>query len=155
MHPDLYQTGTTEEQEASLKNTALLNRAYRTLRDLVQRGQYWLELQGEELGRDNKRVPPALAELVFTVQEKLAEMREKPQQKKEQETAAELASICTDLHAQMEPLRKALVDNLAQWGTHPCDAQLLTQLKTLLSEIAYLRTLIRDVEKESDPLWNA
>ena len=53
-----------------------MNRAYRTLRDVVQRGQYWLELQGEQLGRDNNRVPPALAALVFEVQEKLAEARE-------------------------------------------------------------------------------
>ena len=68
LHPDLYQTGTAEEKEASLQNTALLNRAYRTLRDVVQRGQYWLELQGEQLGRDNNRVPPALATLVFEVQ---------------------------------------------------------------------------------------
>src|SRR5262245_26778261 len=76
LHPDLYQTGTVEEREVSLKNTALLNRAYRTLRDPVQRGQYWLELHGERLGKDNNRVPPELAALVFRVQEKLAEVRE-------------------------------------------------------------------------------
>src|SRR5262249_37089236 len=69
LHPDLYQTGTVEEREASLRNTALLNRAYRTLRDPVQRGQYWLELHGERLGKDNNRVPPDLAALVFMVQE--------------------------------------------------------------------------------------
>jgi len=75
LHPDLYQTGVPQEKEASLKNTAVLTRAYRTLRDPVQRGQYWLELHGEQLGKENNKVPPKLAALVFEVQEKLAELR--------------------------------------------------------------------------------
>ena len=45
--------------------TALVNRAYRTLKDPVARGLYWLEIHGESLGRDNERVPPALAARVF------------------------------------------------------------------------------------------
>jgi len=158
LHPDLYQTGTAEEKEASLKNTALLNRAYRTLRDLVQRGQYWLELHGERLGRDNNQVPPELAALVFEVQEKLAEVREARAAGKAAEVQTELMQTRADLNDQMARLRTALAENLAQWergrdrgGT----ASLLSALKNLLSEIAYLRTLLRDVEKESDIQWNA
>jgi len=60
---------------ASLRMTSLVNRAYRTLKDPVQRGLYWLELNGESLGRDNERVPPALAARVFEVQEQLEELR--------------------------------------------------------------------------------
>jgi molecular chaperone HscB len=150
LHPDLYQTGTAEEKEASLKNTALLNRAYRTLRDLPQRGQYWLELQGEQLGKDNNRVPLELADLVFEVQEKLAEVRELRAEGKETEIHAELGQIRTELNAQMTNLRVALAENLAQWGGDRQAPNLLRDLKNLLSEIAYLRTLLRDVEKESD-----
>ena len=155
LHPDLYQTGTTEEKEASLKNTALLNRAYRTLRDLLQRGQYWLELQGEQLGKDNNRVPPELADLVFEVQEKLAEVREIRAKGKETEIRTELAQIRADLNEQMVSLRTALAENLGQWGGDQQAPNLLPDLKNLLSEIAYLRTLLRDVEKESDTQWNA
>ena len=154
LHPDLYQTGTAEEQEASLKNTALLNRAYRTLRDLLQRGQYWLELQGEQLGKDNNRVPPELADLVFEVQEKLAEVREMRAEGKEAEIRAELGQIRTDLNAQMTDLRAALAENLGQWNGERQVPKLLRDLKNLLSEIAYLRTLLRDVEKENDTPWN-
>ena len=154
LHPDLYQTGTAEEQEASLKNTALLNRAYRTLRDLLQRGQYWLELQGELLGKDNNRVPPELANLVFEVQEQLAEVRELRAEGKAIEVQAELGQILTDLNAQMANLRAALGENLAQWNGERQAPKLLRDLKNLLSEIAYLRTLLRDVEKESDTQWN-
>lgn len=155
LHPDLYQTGTAEEKEASLKNTALLNRAYRTLRDVVQRGQYWLELQGEQLGKDNNRVPPALAALVFAVQEKLAELREAHEEGEEEEIKAELTEIRTDLEGQMKRLRAALTENLAHWNGDGRAPELLQKLKNLLSEIAYLRTLLRDVEKESDTSWNA
>jgi len=149
LHPDLYQTGSTEEKNASLKNTALLNRAYRTLRDLTQRGQYWLELQGEKLGKENNRVPPALASLVFEVQEKLEEIRDAGDEGK-----ATLAEIRADLKERMEGLREDLQENLRQWNGATRSPELLAQLKRVLSAIAYLRTLLRDVEKESEPSWN-
>jgi molecular chaperone HscB len=154
LHPDLYQTGTAEEKEASLQNTALLNRAYRTLRDVVQRGQYWLELQGEQLGRDNNRVPPALAALVFEVQEKLAEARDNRAEKKSEAAAAELTPVRAEVDAQFEQLRTTLAHNLTQWSDGNGTPALLQQLKTCLSEIAYLRTLLRDVDKESEASWN-
>jgi molecular chaperone HscB len=154
LHPDLYQTGTAEEKAASVKNTALLNRAYRTLRDLVQRGQYWLELQGEQLGKDNNRVPPALAALVFAVQEKLAEIRELRAEGGKPEQHSELAQIRLELDDQMAGLRNVLTNNLARWDGENSSAELLRELKNLLSEIAYLRTLQRDVEKESETPWN-
>ena len=154
LHPDLYHTGTAEEKEASLQNTALLNRAYRTLRDVVQRGQYWLELQGEQLGRENNRVPPALAALVFEVQEKLAEARDNCAAGSSEAAGAELAIIRTEVHAQFERSRTTLANNLTQWSDGNGTPALLQQLKTCLSEIAYLRTLLRDVDKESEASWN-
>jgi molecular chaperone HscB len=154
LHPDLYQTGTPEEKEASLQNTATLNRAYRTLRDVVQRGQYWLELQGEHLGRDNNRVPPALAALVFGVQEKLAEARDNRAGGKGEAIVAELAPIRAEVQTGLDRARTALEKNLAQWSGGDGTPTLLQQLKTCLSEIAYLRTLLRDVDKESETSWN-
>ena len=154
LHPDLYQTGAAEEKEASLQNTALLNRAYRTLREVVRRGQYWLELQGEQLGRDNHRVPPALATLVFEVQEKLAETHDNRVEGSNEATEAELATIRAEVHAQFERSRTTLVNNLTQWSEGNGTPALLQQLKTCLSEIAYLRTLLRDVDKESEASWN-
>ncbi len=155
LHPDLYQTGTSHEKEASLKNTALLTRAYRTLRDPVQRGQYWLELHGEPLGKDNNKVPPQLATLVFEVQEKLAELREADVKGKTNEAQAELSTIRDDLNAQIAQLLGALEANFAQWRDGGAQAELLRSLKNLLAEIAYLRTLLRDVEKGSEASWNA
>lgn len=155
LHPDLYQTGASQEKEASLKNTALLTRAYRTLRDPVQRGQYWLELHGEQLGKENNRVPPKLAALVFEVQEKLAELREANPTWKASEAQAELVMIRDDLNAQLAQLLDSLRANFAQWNSGGAQPELLRSLKNMLAEIAYLRTLLRDVEKGSEAAWNA
>jgi molecular chaperone HscB len=149
LHPDLYQTGTPREKEMSLQNTAMLNRAYRTLRDTVHRGQYWLELQGERLGKDNNRVPTQLAALVFSIQEKLEEIREARAAGEATAVQTELAEIRADLEARLSQLRDALEKNLVSWDDKKDREVSLSSLKTTLSEIAYLRTLLRDVEKES------
>ena len=157
LHPDLHQTGTAEEQQASLKNTALVNQAYRTLRDPVERGQYWLELNGEQLGAENNRVPAQLAGLVFEVQEKLAQLREVRNTQADATLAdlkAELEQIRADLDEQMQGFQQRLAANFAKWE-HPDSPQdLLSELKRVLSDMAYLRTLSRDVEKEYSVLWN-
>ena len=153
LHPDLHQTGTAEEQEASLQNTALVNRAYRTLRDPVRRGRYWLELNGEQLGKENNKVPPALALLVFEVQEKLAAIREaRPAETDATQDApaglkAELTRVRDDLDDRTRDLQHRLAANFSKWAQADGAAELLGELKRLLSDMAYLRTLTRDVDK--------
>ena len=149
LHPDLHQTGTAEEQETSLQNTALVNRAYRTLRDPVQRGRYWLELNGEQLGKENNKVPPALALLVFEVQEKLAAIREARPAETDAALAglkAELTRVRDDLDDRTRDLQHRLAANFSEWG-QAGSSQLLSELKRVLSDMAYLRTLTRDVDK--------
>ena len=150
LHPDLHQTGPAEEQEASLQNTAVLNRAYRTLRDPVQRGQYWLELNGEQLGKKNNKVPPDLALLVFEVQEKLAAVREASTTGIDDALAglkAELTQVRDDLDERMQGLQQKLAANFSKWEQADTSSELLSELKRVLSDMAYLRTLTRDVEK--------
>ncbi len=171
LHPDLYQTASAQEQEASLNNSALVNRAYRTLRDPVQRGVYWLELHGEKLGTNNNRVPPQLASLVFSVQEQLEELRAARRAGKEAEVGRALAEIQAELEERRARTQAALVQNFAAWQDETGEpsslppggddspvtgtSALLAELKSILSEMAYLRTLLRDVEKENDLSWNA
>ncbi len=150
LHPDLHQTGTAEEQEASLQNTALVNRAYWTLRDPVRRGRYWLELNGEQLGKENNKVPPELALLVFEVQEKLAAVREARPAETDAALAglkAELTQVRDDLDDRLRDLQHRLAANFSKWAQADGAAELLGELKRVLSDMAYLRTLTRDVEK--------
>ncbi len=150
LHPDLHQTGPAEEQEASLQNTAVLNRAYRTLRDPVQRGQYWLELNGEQLGKENNKVPPDLALLVFEVQEQLAAVRKAQSTGTDDAQAglkSELTQVWDDLDDRMRGLQQKLATNFSKWRQADDASEFLSELKRVLSEMAYLRTLTRDVEK--------
>ena len=152
-HPDLFHDRSPAEQAASLRTTALLTRAYRVLKDPVRRGLYWLSLHGESLGRDNERVPPALAALVFEVQEKLEELRAARRNGGVAAEESELRDIRSDLRAQLN----GFVDRLAQtYGRNGGDdAVTLAEIKRILSELHYVRTLVRDVDKELEPEWNA
>lgn len=174
LHPDLYQTASAQEQEASLTNSALVNRAYRTLRDPVQRGVYWLELHGEKLGTNNNRVPPQLASVVFSVQDQLEELRDARRAGREAEVDSALTGLQTQLKERLAGVQAALVRHFSDWQNQkgessslpPGNGQddsslkgessaLLAELKSVLSELAYLRTLLRDVEKETGISWNA
>ena len=147
IHPDRFASKGPKMRDASLRATATLTRSYRTLRDPVARGLYWLELNGEKLAENNKRVPPELAELVFEVQEQLAEMQLSSDPEEAVERATEIAARRIELQFKMDEALAELDRNFAKWD-ESADQKILTlELKTTLSNIAYLRTLIRDVDR--------
>jgi molecular chaperone HscB len=150
LHPDLYQTGPQAARQASLRNTAALNRAYRTLRDPVDRGLYWLTLRGESLGAGNNRVPPDLAALVFEVQEHLEELRAaRNDNGAAPALLGEIDAVRAELLQRQDALLQQLEANFARWDAGDGDATALTrELKAILSALSYLGTLLRDVEKE-------
>ncbi len=145
VHPDRFASAPATVRAASLRSAALLTRAYRTLRNPVQRGLYWLELNREKLADDNKRVPPAIAELVFEVQEQLAELRS--------ETSANgqvdaIRARRDELQSAMNEMCDELERNFINWDAGGDRTALTAALKDVLARIAYLRTLIRDVDRE-------
>lgn len=155
IHPDRFASSPATVRDASLRSTALLTRSYRTLRDPVSRGLYWLELNGEKLGENNKQVAPELAAMVFEVQEQLADLRTAGG-----DAALELRNEVErrrhELGAAMDEMRGELEKNFAAWDAGQGDQPRLTvELKTILSKIAYLRTLIRDVDRELENLTAA
>src|SRR4051794_24031625 len=65
-HPDRFAQRSAAEQQNALDSTALLNDAYRTLRDPIQRAEYMLKREGLDIGEQrSKDVPPELLEEVF------------------------------------------------------------------------------------------
>jgi molecular chaperone HscB len=139
VHPDRHQTANPEEQALSLAASAALNLAYRTLRDPVARGRYWLELHGDPIGADNNRVPPELAELVFAVQEQLADVRQG------HGGAKAVAGTREALATRLATLVAGLDELYARDGAAN-DPATLPDLKRRLSDVAYVRTLLRDVD---------
>ena len=150
LHPDLFHDRPPAEQAASLRMTALVNRAYRTLKDPVARGLYWLELHGESLGRDNERVPPALAARVFEVQEQLEELREARTRGGGEAEARAMTEIRDELRGDLDDCEGRLAHNFERDG----GTEALVETKKILSELHYLRTLLRDVDKELGTAWN-
>ncbi len=152
IHPDRFVSSAPRIRDASLRGTALLTRSYRTLRDPVSRGIYWLELNGEKLNEHNNRVPPELAELVFEVQEQLADLRAARGDSATQ--ARELAAgVAERRGAIAEVIDRAMAElqhNFERWdaGGDGGPAPLVAELKAILSRIAYLSTLMRDVDRE-------
>jgi DnaJ-domain-containing protein 1 len=135
-----------------LKGTALLTRSYRTLKDQVARGLYWLELHGQKLAENNKAVPPELAALVFEVQEQLAELREAGEGRNK--LVEEVRERRADVQQLMDAAQSELQENFEQWSAANRSADetgLIVALKKTLSKIAYLRTLLRDTDRELEP----
>ncbi len=143
VHPDRHQLGEARSTELAVQATAALNRAYRTLREPIARGRYWLELHGLPLAHDNNQVPPALAALVFDVQEQLEELRAAPA------SAGVRAGVETaraEVKAQLETEIAALQACYRGWQGSTGDAE-LAELKRRLTDIAYLKTLLADVDE--------
>jgi len=139
VHPDRFQTAGPREREFSLAASAAVNRAYRTLRDPVARGRYWLELYGARLGDGGPQVPPAIAAEVFETQEKLEELRAAASPERRREVEA----LRDGFTGRLGVLRDALC---ALYASANGGAPSLDELKCRLSEIAYLRTLLGDIE---------
>jgi len=158
IHPDRFVASPAAVRDASLRSTALLTRSYRTIRDPVSRGLYWLELNGHKLAENNKSVPAELAELVFEVQEQLADMRAAREGRgaEAQRLRREVDERRLELQRMIEQAQCELVQNFTRWDDRDLqdsasiDGALVMELKTVLSKIAYLRTLVRDIDRELD-----
>jgi molecular chaperone HscB len=150
VHPDHFASSPAMVRSASLVSTALLTRSYRTLRDPISRGLYWLELSGEKLSDNNKRVPPDLAETVFDIQEQLSELRAARCVGEGKELIGEIEHRRAELADSIDAQFAKLDANFKHWDANGevNRAELTTELKSILSRIAYLRTLLRDVDRE-------
>jgi molecular chaperone HscB len=144
-HPDFHQSGTPAERLASLRRTAAVNDAYKTLRDPVARGRWWLERHGRKLG-SSPEVPPDLAALVFDVQEMLEGLREDPDEKARQTADKRRAEVEAERYKRLAALSRIFKDWDARGDGAPV-AELLEELQHTLAEISYLTTLLRDIDR--------
>src|SRR5580692_3672228 len=76
LHPDLFSRKPAREQEYALEASAVLNDAFRTLKDPIARALYVLKQEGFEIAEQGtKDVPPELLEEVFDLNMALEELR--------------------------------------------------------------------------------
>jgi molecular chaperone HscB len=156
LHPDRFALASADEQQWSLANTALLNDAYRTLRDPIQRTEYLLRLEGLQIGEEHSgkgksadRQPPAdLLEEVFELNMQLEEMR--MNQKMGENDPALLADLTlarTRFEGLLSEVDTDLASRGAAWDAGDIEVRqtAANAMAALLDRRRYLRNLVRDV----------
>lgn len=149
-HPDFHQSGSPDEQARALQESALLNAAYRTLRDPITRIEYLVRLEeGRETAQEatvKREVPPDLLGEMFEIQEALAEAKAgglDPEARRTLEVERER------LAARYDAEERRLTGPLAaSWDTAPPAGRprIIAQFKQALATRAYLRTVIEDLD---------
>jgi molecular chaperone HscB len=156
LHPDRFARASSSEKEWSLADTALLNDAYRTLRDPIRRTEYLLKLQGAEIGeehagkdrKDPSRVPADLLEEAFDLNMQLEEMR---MSKKMGDTDPELQSGLEQAKKKYNDMLDQVDSDLrAQWqvwdnGDEAARKESEKKMVSLLDRRRYVNNLVRDV----------
>ena len=150
-HPDFHQTAPPAERAAVEERAALVNAAYRTLRDPIARADYLVRL---EEGRSTKegsearpKAPPALLAEMFEIQEALAEAKAGPLDDGARATLLEQRDrLLARYGAEEARLRGPLAErwDAASEAERPAA---LAALKDALATRAYLRTVIADLSE--------
>jgi molecular chaperone HscB len=161
LHPDVHAQASPQQQQWSLAQASLLNDAYRTLKNPVERTKYLLRLEGVQLedareaeGQNNSKVPPDLLEEVFDLNMQLEELRQNrrmgeddPQlrsglEQAKSQFAGQLKSVDNEMQSQWVAWDQAWEENDASKKTVAKEA-----MTALLQRRSYLQNLLRDVEE--------
>jgi molecular chaperone HscB len=156
LHPDRFARATAEEKEWSLADTALLNDAYRTLRDPIRRTEYLLKLHGAEIGEehsgkgrtDPSRVPADLLEEVFDLNMQLEEMRAaKKMGEEDPDLKQSLAQAKRKFDGLLDDVDSDLRAQGKIWddGDEVLRSAAQKAMVALLDRRRYLNNLVRDV----------
>jgi molecular chaperone HscB len=158
LHPDVHARASQPEQEWSLAQASLLNDAYRTLKNPLERTKYLLKLEGVEFedarALNPSKVPADLLEEVFELNMQLEELRQNqkmgeddPQLRRDLEVAknqfaAQLAALDEQVHSQWTAWDCAWEQNDEAKKTAAKHA-----MTALLQRRSYLQNLVRDVDE--------
>ncbi|MGO8757317.1 MAG: Fe-S protein assembly co-chaperone HscB [Terracidiphilus sp.] len=161
LHPDRFARAGEDEKQWSLADTALLNDAYRTLKDPLRRTEYLLKLQGAEVGesaaeaasngaarKNPSHVPADLLEKVFDLNMQLEEMRSSNRVNRDDpERKQTLVAAKEKFEALVDAVDRDLRTQWAIWDAGDSAARPAAQraMAALLDRRRYLSNLVRDV----------
>jgi molecular chaperone HscB len=141
LHPDLFSRKSAQEQAYSTDASAVLNDAYRTLRDPLRRAEYLLEENGLLIAeQQTKDVPPELLEEVFELNMALEELR-----MGDDDALPQLAEAKKKFAAMQGEIDHELLEQFAVYDAAPGKEALAT-IRSLLNRRRYIRNLVRDVD---------
>jgi molecular chaperone HscB len=159
-HPDFFYNASPAERRASLERSSYLNDAYRTLRNPIARAEYLLGLEGfspRDSDSANAKVPAALLEEVFALNEELDEVRELRTGGAPPEVwKARLERARAPIEAKQAAHEADLADLSARWdalgedcGADGCERQaILGSLRECVLERNYINNLLEGIERE-------
>jgi len=146
-HPDYFTTAPPAEKTRAVRMTALVNDAYRTLRNPVRRVDYLLFLYG--LKSDGSKVPQSLLMEVFEINEQLEEV------KAGRATLQEADSLRAQIKEKRERFDVELQRSSLEWDKLVKSGagervlkEHLARLAEILSESSYIRNLEKELEGE-------
>jgi molecular chaperone HscB len=164
VHPDRFARAGENERQWSLADTALLNDAYRTLKEPLHRTEYLLKLEGAEIGeehagknrvneggkgqKDPSRVPADLLEEVFDLNMQLEEMRMTRKMGDEDPALqADLEQAKAKFDGLLADVDQELRAQWLAWDGGDGSARQAAQktMVALLDRRRYLSNLVRDV----------
>jgi molecular chaperone HscB len=156
VHPDRFARAGDNERQWSLADTALLNDAYRTLKDPLRRTEYLLKLEGAEIGeehsgkdrKDPSRAPADLLEEVFDLNMQLEEMRlSRKMGETDPDLQAGLEAAKRKFEGLLEDVDRDLRQQWNNWDSGDPAARKTAEksMVALLDRRRYLSNLVRDV----------
>ncbi|MFN3428840.1 MAG: hypothetical protein ACK46X_02685 [Candidatus Sericytochromatia bacterium] len=141
VHPDRFTTKGPEQQALSVEHAEFLNRAYRTLRDPLDRARYLLARYGVE--ETSKRVPVELAEEYFELQELALDALGDELDAEVRDRLAEIKASLDAAHsANMIRLDELFRVYDAASGDRPA---VLQRMAALINDDNYARSMRRDI----------
>jgi len=149
-HPDFHQAAPPDERARAEAASALVNAAYRTLRDPIARADYLVRLEEgretKEGAADRPKAPPALLAEMFEIQEALAEA--KAAGALDEATRATLAEQRERLVGRLGETERRIGGPLSERWDAAAPAErpaVLAAFKEAIATRAYLRTVIDDL----------
>jgi molecular chaperone HscB len=163
-HPDYFYNAPPAERLASLERSSYLNDAYRALRNPVARIEHLLALEGlppaksedpsAGSGQGAGKVPPALLEEVFTLNEELDEIRELREDGGDRERLlGRLESARHPIERRRDDHERHLQELMSQWDSQDGAPQAarratLDALRERLLERNYINNLLATIDRE-------
>jgi molecular chaperone HscB len=156
-HPDYFYNAQPGERLAALERSSHLNDAYRTLRNPVSRIEYLLRLEGLELapraggdGSGAPKVPPALLEEVFTLNEQLDEIRELRESGEDPDgLRGRLEEARRPIEQKRDEHERELQELSARWDASQ-DRATLEALRERMLERNYINNLLATIDREAE-----
>jgi len=142
-HPDRFSRASADDQQKALDMTAVLNDAFRTLRDPVTRAEYFLKARGVEL---SNTPPPELLEEVFELNMALEELRSG-----EDSARPQLIEAQERFTAMRKEIDASLADLFDRHDAVADESQakpVLEEIRSILNRRRYISNLVREVDKE-------